>query len=437
MPARAGRSGDASQSQGQAQPGDASRAEQIVRGANLASNTQRITLVSFLSYFVMSGILSQMGIIAAPMAAHYDVELTTITATFSYLTVAIGAGVFIGLFVFDYLKIKWVFLLVYPTIIAAVATLYLERSIAVLPSCLAAIGASCGLGLTAGAVVITLTYSAERRASMLIVTDLSYSIAGFVISFLVVRLLAHQLHWTSGYVSVAAVAALIIAIAAVSSFPHATRREHREDGLQPDETWPPSVFLCCVALLFYLLGQNTLMIWLPNYMQAALDLPKAEAGEVVSSYWLGMAAGQIATAWLVLRTRVHRLVILAATVSGVAALPFSFLQSPTAMFFCAFALGASNGGILKLMIAFGSQFFRFPTPRLICFLLFSTTLGTSASPTVSTWIVDMAGMRVALQFAALAYGVTAAAVAMAYLFGTSRLNAVDDEVRLAPSTGGD
>ena len=65
------------------------------------SNTQRITLASFLAYFVMSGMLAPIGIVSAPLAAHFGLPVTTVTAGFGWLTVGILVGAVIAWFSFE------------------------------------------------------------------------------------------------------------------------------------------------------------------------------------------------------------------------------------------------------------------------------------------------------------------------------------------------
>src|SRR5437762_3470802 len=50
------------------------------------NNRQRITLISFLAYFVLSGMLAPIGIISGPLAELYGRPVAEITTQFSWLT---------------------------------------------------------------------------------------------------------------------------------------------------------------------------------------------------------------------------------------------------------------------------------------------------------------------------------------------------------------
>ena len=76
------------------------------------TNKQRLTLASFLAYFVMSGMLAPMGIISGAMAEYFGLPVTDITARFSWLTLGVLVGAIAALVVFDWV-FRWVNPLVY------------------------------------------------------------------------------------------------------------------------------------------------------------------------------------------------------------------------------------------------------------------------------------------------------------------------------------
>ena len=63
-------------------------------------NKIRLTLISFLAYLIMSGMLSPIGIILGPMADHSEQPITVISAQFSWLTMGILVGSVLALGIF-------------------------------------------------------------------------------------------------------------------------------------------------------------------------------------------------------------------------------------------------------------------------------------------------------------------------------------------------
>ena len=167
--------------------------------AHFLDNKQRITLVSFLAYFVMSGMLAPIGIISGPMAELFDRPITDVTAQFGWLTFGNMTGAALALVIFDVLKVRSVFLLAYVLIIASLISLNFNDDLVKVGLALGLVGVCCGLGLASAALVISKTYDAARRASMLVITDACFSVAGFSGAALATTLVAAGVHWTGTY----------------------------------------------------------------------------------------------------------------------------------------------------------------------------------------------------------------------------------------------
>ena len=88
-----------------------------------------ITLISFLAYFVMSGMLSSIGIITGPMASYFELPVTEVTARFSWLTLGILVGSILALVVFDWLSLKKIVILLYGLISCSLVSLLFAQSI--------------------------------------------------------------------------------------------------------------------------------------------------------------------------------------------------------------------------------------------------------------------------------------------------------------------
>ena len=135
------------------------------------NNKNRITLISFLGYFVMSGMLAPIGIISAPMSEYFGQPITELIAHFSWLTFGILAGAVIALLVFDLIRLKRLMVILYCLIIACLVSFALHDNLDWIWPALGLVGVCCGVGLAGAALIISRTYDADRRASMLVITD--------------------------------------------------------------------------------------------------------------------------------------------------------------------------------------------------------------------------------------------------------------------------
>ena len=378
-------------------------------------NKLRITFTSFLAYFVMSAVISPLGIVTDPIAQHYGIPLTTATATFSYLTAGILAGTLVSFVIFDLVNIKHIILGFSGLACISLASIYLVDLYIFFPLWLFLAGLSCGVNLTAGIIVITNLYTARLRASMMLLTDSFYSMAGVISTFLAGKFLLAQLHWGSAYLLAFAVALVIAFIAWFSSYPAASGRKPAPAEASTDNYWPVEIYLIGAAILVYLTGFVTIYSWIPNYTQEQFGLDPDMAGKLVSRLFLGMFIGQLIMFWLVLKFTPTRVIFISGMFSTLLTFTLWSAGSAAHLVITMFALGLVTGGILKLIIAFGTILVPAPSSRMISFLIFNSALGTAIAPAVSAYIVEKYRMAAALQFTSLCYCIMFALIVISYL----------------------
>jgi TsgA-like MFS transporter len=377
------------------------------------TNDSRLTLACFLAYFVMSGMLSPIGIVLPPLAEQLSLPPEAVAPLFSWLTLGILLGSALALFVFDLMSLRRWMLLLYALIALSLVLLRVSDSSWMLRLCLGSVGTCCGIGLAAAASTITHLYARDRRASMLVITDGSFSVAGILISTLAVAMVAQQLHWSTAYLLVAAIAAVICVLVATADFPAATQAVATDRNTRSH--WPLPVWLCVVALFLYTLGQYSLLWWLPSYLESELGAPRDDAGAVVAQFWTGMLIAQLLVAWWVLRIGARRLVIICVLGAFLGSLPLWSVGTVELMPLLALLWGVANFGLLKIVIAFATLCVRNPTPRLVAALLFGATSGTAISPALTGVLVAVSDTQTVLQFGSLCYFALAVLVGIAWL----------------------
>jgi len=368
----------------------------------------------------MSGMLSPIGIVLPPLADTLGVTVEAAAALFSWLTLGILVGSALALVVFDTLTMHRWLMLVFVAIAVALGSLRASDSLLVLRLALGIVGTACGIGLAGAASTITQLYAEDRRASMLVITDGSFSVAGIVISSLAVAVVAAGFHWSTAYLAVAATAVLIIALLLGTPVP--------EHGVEvetevPPSPWPAPVWLCVLALFLYTLGQYSLLWWLPSHLETSLGAPREEAGQVVARFWTGMFVAQLFVAWWVLRIGARRLVLLSVSGAFLGSLPLWMSDSLVLLPWLSLLWGFANLGLLKVVIAFATLAVEAPTPRLVAALLFGATSGTAISPAVTSLIARLSDASVVLRFGSACYLALALLVLCAWLKARDRVSA--------------
>ncbi|MEM6774085.1 MAG: MFS transporter TsgA [Pseudomonadota bacterium] len=392
------------------------RSEHLAEPSYSRGQRLRATVACFLAYFVMSGMLAPIGILLPPLAEHLDLAIEDVAPLFSWLTLGILAGSALSLVVFALRGPRSWLVIVYAAIAAALLALRSVDALWMLRSSLGVVGVACGIGLAAAASTITALYRDDQRASMLIITDSSFSIAGICVSSLAVYLVAADLHWSSVYVAVALMALAVVALSL--SVPGAPQT--RPGGSEVALRWPPSVWLCIVALFLYTLGQYSLLWWLPSHLETGLGATRDDAGRVVARFWTGMLGAQLFVAWWVLRVGARRLVLFSVSGAFLGTLPLWQIENLDLLPWLATLWGFANLGLLKVVIAFATLMPPVATPRLVAALLFGATSGTAVSPVVTAAVAGGFGPRSVLQFGSACYAMLALLVVLAWKLSARR-----------------
>ena len=343
--------------------------------------------------------LAPIGILSTPMAEHFGQSVTDATRQFSWLTGGNLTGAVLALVIFDYVGLKKLFAMIYSSIAIALFSLQVIDDLETSRYILGLVGLGSGVGLAGAAVTISRTYNEDRRASMLVMTDSFFSIAGFITSWTAAFLVAQNYGWSLTYQLLGIFAAAVSALAVSSTFP-ATELDTQREVSSP---WPFPVWLCVASLFLYTLGQYSMLFWLPNYAITQLGAPGVQAGALVGQFWLGMFLAQLFVAWWVMKIGVRRLIRVATATGFLFTFPLWLYSDIDALIVLALVWGFSNLALLKAILSFATEMVEVPSARLVSLLLLGATSGTAISPVVTSQIVDWTDNHTILMFSSFCY----------------------------------
>ena len=357
-------------------------------------NRVALTLASFLAYFALSGMLAPIGILVQPSAAALGVSAGEMVRTLGFFSTGTLAGSLAAVVLLPSVKLRTLTLSVYGVACCVLLCLLLmPTDLRAIAAMLCVLGACLGIGLAQAALVISRIYSETYRPSMLVATDGSFSLAGFVTASATVFLLTQGAPWASIYGLILAVVLVIFVAAFWLEFPENVRSEDPEDAGLSVRAWPRTIWFLAAALFCYTFGQSSFLIWLPSFAQTSIGLSAAESGHLVGQYWLGMFIGQILTVVIVVRLGAVKMSLTGALWCFMAsALLFTYplsLDSPSML---ALIWGICNFGLLKCLISQATLAFNETPAGLIPSLLLAASLGTACSPLASSWMVEALGV---------------------------------------------
>lgn len=367
----------------------------------------RVTVTSFLAYFIMSAVITPLGVVSQPMAAHFGVDITVTTAFFSYLTTGVLIGASASMFVYSVLSIRQLNVYAGTTLALALTGIWLVDRLWWLPAFFFLSGVCCGLLLAAAVIVLTRSYSEAWRARALLVTDSFYSGAGVVAGYLAGHLIDEGLHWGTSYGMSIIVAIVFVLIAAASRYPAADTEP--PDSAPADDVrsrWPSGVFVVAAALLIYIVSFIFVYSWVPAYAAEQFNGTPADGGNLVSRFFLGLFLGQLASFGISFKVSSQLLVAVLLVSATLASTALWSAPSLPGLGIGMFMLGLFSGGVLKTLLAYGTILVEFPSTKMVSFLVVSTAIGSSLGPAMSAFVVHVWDVDGALKAVTVGYAAT-------------------------------
>ncbi|MGS0674085.1 MFS transporter TsgA [Shewanella sp. 125m-1] len=356
--------------------------------------------VAFLTYMVMAGLLTQIGIVINPMAEHYGISVTDAASMFSFLTGGTLIGTFVAMIIFGRLSISAVLRIFYIPLIIAMFV-FVSTSNAMLASAmLVIIGLGCGVGLSAGAIVISKTFDAGQRASAFLGTDCAFSASGAIFPALTTAVIAAGVSWQFGFSAVTIAGIAVLASTFFLTFPNIDQKAEQKDNVV---IWTPRVFIFGAALCVYLITQNTFLAWGPTYLIDVFGTPANEAGVVVGNYWGPSVFGLILAAVLVTKIPPRALLVTVTLIAVVILTLLRNVDSASTFLTITLALGFSTSCMYKIGISVGSEQVKNAPAKLVTFLLMCGTLGSTLGPVLSAQVVSAFGVSAAISMSLVGF----------------------------------
>lgn len=385
----------------------------------MGMNKVALTLLAFMTYMVMAGLMTQIGVLISPMSDYLGISITASASMFSLLTGGTFAGTFVAMLVYSRFPIQRILQCNYLTFLVLLILLVsldirLQWVVSVY---LFMLGLCCGVGLAGGAVLIAKLYNEQKRASAFLATDCSFSLGGYIFPSLAIVLLAANQLWMVSYATVGVLAILILVACFFLSFPE--NSEVAETGLvataKPTNIWTPRVFIIALALCCYLTTQTTFLTWAPNYLQQVLGVDATQAASAIGNYWGPSIFGLLTVTLLVIKVPTRPLLLSVMLIAIILSILLYTTQDPDWFLTITLALGFMTSCIFKLAISVGSQQVHSAPPILVTFLLSAATIGSTAAPALSALVVSIFGVSSAMLMTVIGFVLVAMLVVICLL----------------------
>lgn len=356
-------------------------------------NQTRLMLIPLLATLIMAGFVTTVGLVTEPASQHYGVSITDVASQFSWLTAGVFIGGILAFFVFDYVAIKQVVIGSYTLAVGLIFWLHLSDSYLLLPILLGLIGVFFAIVGCAGVTIITQQWRGHKSQMVMVAQDAMFNGGGIAFSALVTWFVVNAFGWTSAYLVVTVLLGVVVLLAAASSFDPVVEKEKSESDAVG--MWNAGIVIVGMSLLLFMVAKISIFVWAPQFIQQTFSTGPEVAGQFMGNVFVAAFIGSLFGTWAASKIPVRYLLYGFVTVSLLAVLAMSIVESVSMIMILGYCYGVSVSATFNSYVAFGLSFVDNPTHKNVVYLQLMSGFGSSLAPFISSLIVQETGSTLA------------------------------------------
>ncbi len=353
-------------------------------------NKLQLLVLCLLATFIISGIVTTMGLITPSAAEHFAVDVTSMAAQFTWLTGGVFGGFLLSFVVFDYFSIRQVLIATYVMCITSLLMIHAATNYQLLALWMAVFGVAISLASCGSGTLITQLWSGKARQTVLVAQDAMFNGGGVIFSLTATWFITNSYPFSSIYVVVAAIITFALILSLVSNFERDLASSPEEEG-QGKTEWNVGIILTGISLMFFMLAKISMFIWAPQFVEQKFNVGADASGQFMSNIFSAALIGSLAGTWLVSRINVKYLLYTFVITSALSIWLLTTASNIDTVYLVAFIYGLSISATFNAYVAFSLSFVAIPTHRNIAYMLLMSALGSSGAPYFSSLVVETTG----------------------------------------------
>lgn len=389
----------------------------------MLTERMRLSLICFLIYPIIAGFVTQIGLLAGPVAAAHNLSIVEATAKFGVLTGGFFAGTFLAYFLFDHIGMRSAVVVYSLTVVcSSIGLVFVESNIS-LTILLGLLGLMLGISTCIAGVVIGSIWEGKRRESLFIGLDASYHVGGLLFPFATTYILVRDLPWEYCLVVVASLAVFIALLSLRSSFNFEMTSE--EGSLEGEQTeWSAGVVVAAAVLFLVISAKYFVILWLPLYSQGSLSLAVDESAKLMSVMFSMALVGTIGGMYLVSKIKLLYFICSALSAGFLSCLFIAQVEDYQILLFLSALFGLAISVLYNVFVVHGLSYVSYPTHKHVSLIIVASGLAAAITPVCSSFVVEWFGTPLAAIYAAAVLYIVAIIllVSNAYFFTDSSQN---------------
>ncbi len=356
----------------------------------MSRNRLQLLFICQCATLIIAGVVTTIGLVVPSAAEQFGVSATDMTAQFSWFTGASMVGQLFAFVIFDHISIKRMMIASLTLCAGALAAIHWQADFDWLFLWLFLFGFGISLALTGAGTQITLLWQGRARQTAIVAQDAMFNGGGFLFAWLVAWFLMRDMPFSSVYLVVLGIIAIVVLLAMASDFEAGNTPQKSQEKDPPNE-WNARIILLGVSLLLFMLAKISMFAWAPQLVAERFADNSDIASDFMGRLFATAFFGSIAGTWLVSKINVRLLVYGFVGLSLLSVVLLVDVNKESQAMLLAFAYGLSVSATFNAYTAYALAQVSIPGHRNIAYLLLMSTSGSALAPVVSSQVVERTG----------------------------------------------
>ncbi len=367
---------------------------------------KKIALIAYLFMFFLGASWSCVGVVVGGVAESLNVEVATVVASFTLMTISCTIMVFATTGVLlEFLSLKKVSILAIILLFVGILIIMISNSMTLFSIALFVYGIGYGMCFSLGYYYVVYITDNKSRASKMAIMSLMYSVGAAVAPKISGYMLNHGISWNlalSCY-TVIMLIALFVALSAkfkIGENENSNKKSVDAPKLKVGKTWPEeiiswpfTVYLMGFSLFLYVVAETVLVLWLVVYGNKQMGMSLDSASSLPAVFWTSVIVGRFMAGYILKKITQELYICIICTMSGGLLLILSLVHvHPIVAYMLVAVLGIGFAAAYSTIASTGTTQMPHATTRLTTAILGAGAIGTVAAPLISSHIERVAGL---------------------------------------------
>ncbi len=271
---------------------------------------------------------------------------------------------------------------------------------------------------------LIVTLHNENKFQKLNIINFFFSVGGIIGPFLLGQLLEISCPWQLAVAISFVFLGLLFWLNKAIEYSKFASDEPEEEDAEKKITWHLSIYLIAAALFFYVLSECIFSAWIVSYFKIVYNFSIAKATLGLTIYWMFITFGRFGADKIGKYMRIYQFILLSSSLAFLAYLMIFLNKNTTFDLIMIALMGLGYAGLYASILSYGIDQLPYNCPKLMSFMVLAGTIGGVLALPFSSFFVNRFSILTAL---ALGLGILFMVIVCIYFTIKDKNNPVKDE----------